>query len=169
MLILVGDMCQLPIVCRHIISSKVCLHYCISSSPFFSNIEIHNLTIVLRQASDKMFLNFLNDLRYKDPTQADIDSCLGSCYVTEEEALAFIDRDTTVICLHRDKVAYYNILSLMSYFLTDEVETVEIKSNVLDDHNLEKWKESYKIHQLTHVAIGCKVLLIDNIKGFKII
>jgi hypothetical protein len=118
---------------------------------------------MLRQTSDKMFLNFLNDVRYKDPNQADIDSCLGSCYVPEEEALSFIDRDTTIICLHRDKVAYYNVLSLMFYFLTDKVETVEIKSNVSGDPNLEKWKKSYKFHQLTHVAIGCKVLLTANI------
>jgi hypothetical protein len=62
MLLLVGNLCQLPAVCKHIVMD-FCLLCHLSASLFFSYIQIHNLTTILQQALDPIFLAFLNSLR----------------------------------------------------------------------------------------------------------
>lgn len=118
---------------------------------------------VIRQAFDPQFLAFLNSIRITNPSQHAIDDCLRQCFVSEQEGQRFIDQNTTIICSHRETVAKYNTMCLLNFFCTDHVVEVSVHTNAPEDSQHKQWVSDTKFHQLTHIAIGCRVLLTENI------
>ena len=160
LIILVGDMCQLPPVCNHT-GETICKTCHLSSHPRYRLFQKYHLTTVLRQASDVDFLSFLNSVRLQNPSQHAIDACLKQCFVSEDAGYAFIDANTTIICTHRNDVAKYNALCLLNFFPSEHIVEVPVETNAPPE--LETWSACPKFHQLSHVAIGARVLITENI------
>jgi hypothetical protein len=87
LVLLVGDLAQLPTICVH--SPKApdiicrCCH--ISSAPCWASAEHHKLQISVRHATDPTYLQFLNIIRDREPTESEIEATLSTCFVNKLE------------------------------------------------------------------------------------
>ncbi len=83
LVLLVGDLIQLLAICKH--SFKTNELYCkkihVSLAPW-SNPMHHVLTISIRHAIHSSFLQFLNIIHIKKPTQNEIANTFTSCYIS---------------------------------------------------------------------------------------
>lgn len=68
----------------------------------------HYMEASIRHMQDLEFNIFLNIIRTMIPTEAQIQQYLGDVMITHEEALRFIDKDTTILGTHKDDVQRYN-------------------------------------------------------------
>jgi hypothetical protein len=87
------------IICR-------CCH--ISSAPCWASVLQHKLQISVRHATDPTYLQFLNIIRDREPTESEIEATLSTCFVNELELTGHIHADTTILCSHRQDVMMYN-------------------------------------------------------------
>jgi hypothetical protein len=122
LVVLIGDRCQLPPVCRHQLriaaaddaapfsaaadaaasakEMKLCQKCHLGFSYHWANGEHHNLDVVHRFSSDQEWLVFLNIIRVRRPTEEEIERTLGPLFVEDEEARAWVISNTTVITSH---------------------------------------------------------------------
>ena len=114
-LLLVGDLAQLPSVCRHgkrqrgrkakrsATAQPLCALCHLLRCPIYRDPATthHNLNAVYRQASDEEFGNFLHAARVGRPTQALIDQVLGGCFRPADSLAGLLAADATVLCTHR--------------------------------------------------------------------
>jgi hypothetical protein len=78
LIILVGDHCQLPPVCNHPSStSEFCKRCHVSSHPSWRTATKHFLQHSVRHAADPVLSAFLDIIRRRQPTQAEIDACFS--------------------------------------------------------------------------------------------
>jgi hypothetical protein len=106
-LLLVGDLHQLPPVCRH--SQKrdappeLCEHCHLLRSAELSGpgAQHHHLQRVYRQAADPAFAAFLDRVRCSRLSQQQIDAVMKDCYRPLESLPALLTADTTILCTHR--------------------------------------------------------------------
>lgn len=88
LVILVGDHCQLPPVCDHRIDKGEFCKMChLSSHPLWSSATKYHLPVSVRHARDARFAKFLDIVRQRKPTQAEIDDCFDcpGMYISRDE------------------------------------------------------------------------------------
>ena len=110
LVLLVGDLAQLPAICIH--SSKtpdiLCRICYITYAPCWATPKHHTLRISVRHATNLTYLQFLNIIRERVPTELEIEATLVECFITEEHLQDHIHKDTTILCSHREDVMKYN-------------------------------------------------------------
>ena len=192
LLLLVGDHAQLPPVCFHKLATKetVCSYCHIMFSTVWRQATKFSLKHVFRQAKDHEFMEFLNIIRHRKPTQEEIDRYLGMCFwfpSTDAELLEGFTLDTTILCTHRRDVLHMNKIFLEwsqsaaahlddPDFVPAQIYEVSMVHNVpvpKDGEkeapefeawkNLQSWVENEKHHSLTHVCVGARLMVNENL------
>ena len=180
LIIFVGDLCQLPPVCFHSSSllpnSNVsfCQTCHITQAPLWQYVKTLTLTQPMRQQTDEPLVSFLNKARTQTPTESDID-IFKSRFIDESQAGALIRswmntnaRNTfcfSIIVTHRFQALNYNTYILKYWFQPEEIHEVKIESYGDEPvpAELSEWLNDPEFHQLNDVAIGCRVMLTENI------
>ncbi len=133
-----------------------------------------SLEVSVRHAADPAYSAFLNTIRLRAPTQAEIDAIFGKShaddptYVTQDQVAALCDADTTVLCTHREDALAHNLAILQRLEGTgvQEVVPCPLHHNVLDPDAaqvLDGWLREPAFHSLPCVAVGARVCLTDNV------
>ena len=141
LVLLVGDLAQLPAICVH--SPKApdiicrCCH--ISSAPCWASALQHKLQISVRHATDPTYLQFLNIIRDREPTKSEIEATLSTCFVNELELTGHIHADTTILCSHRQDVMMYNDIVFKKKIDQSKTMCVNLDSNVVPEDNMQHW------------------------------
>ena len=165
LIILVGDHCQLPPVCDHHTENGDFCKLChLSSHPSWRMAHKHFLPYSERHANDGVLATFLNIIRQRKPTQAEIDACFtADMYITEDAAIAMADQNTTVLCTHVKPMADINDKVVRRVFAQDEVHKVDITTNAdLSNDRAAKWVWQSGFHTLPCAAVGARVMLTYN-------
>jgi hypothetical protein len=173
-LVLVGDHAQLPPVCHHKLpEGDILCHLChIMYSTLWQNAVKFNLTKVFRQAADVEFMEFLNIIRMRKPTQSEIDHYIGMCFwhpESDDEKMEALTPDTTILCTHRKQVAKWNALFL-SWMNEEHPDVVPNVYEVHLVHNVpeeckeaKRWVRNEKHHPLQNVGVGARMMVTENI------
>ena len=169
LLLLVGDLCQLPPVCHHSgESNTMCASCHITHSPHWALITRHELTEVLRQQNDMPYVVFLNLLRTTQPTQAQIDTVLASCYIDSARVDELLlearqsGEEIHILTSHREEMARYNAAMLAASFDGSDITSLPLYSNGSDHSELKAWLRDDKFNSLSKVAVGARVMLTTN-------
>jgi len=169
LIIMVGDMAQLPPVCTEhkVPAASFCKACHISNSPWWPQATMHTLHTNVRQAQDPEYLTFLNIIRTRAPTQTEIDTYLQHCYVHPHEALARLTAETTIICTHRLDVDRYNTIMLNQLFHAEAVQQTCVRTTATPDllalPSVQQELHDRNHHTLPSVALGAKVTLTSNL------
>ncbi len=160
-LLLVGDLAQLPAICRHSLKkNELYYNIChISLAPCWSMATHHVLIGSIIHSIDLIFLQFLNNIRFKQPTQNEIDQVLSSYYVSKKHLLSHIDYGTIILCSHHEDVDKYNDLLIHKSFPSNEIFDVTMETNALDIEILKTQLHDPKFNHIKYVAIGPNVML----------
>jgi hypothetical protein len=132
-----------------------------------------DFTHVYRQDGDLEYLQFLNIIRVREPTQQEITSVLKQrfrVYIKRSDVKTDLTPDTTFICTHyRDVVAYnelvLNWMSKNNSKIVGRIFYVEPHHNLTLDEQiqLKKWFKNRRHNSLTKIAIGARVMITKNI------
>jgi Cdc6-like AAA superfamily ATPase len=154
LIVFIGDEKQLPPVC-HCKGKKrphdVCRECIIFADIHFREATFHTLTTNFRQASDPVYLKFLNYIRDNVPTQEMIDEVLGDCTIDnfdDANVLHYLDEETTIICSHLDRVLFYNNTMFHKCYPDTTKHLIT--------------GEASKQNSIPVCAVGCKVMITNN-------
>ena len=166
--IFIGDSLQLPAVCNHKVdSASVCSICRINQSTFWKHAIRHVLTTVVRHANDLQYLDFLKIIRVRKPTQEEIDTSLGDCFVNDIQVVELLrtNADIQVLTTHLDVAASYNNAILSESFPTEPLILVPIHARTTDANfeAVADWLVDPKFHTLPAVKLGCRVILLENL------
>lgn len=161
LILLFGDLAQLPPVCKH--RGNVCHRCNIASSAYISAGIQHNMTFSVRHASDPEFLQFLDTIRTRQPTEHEIRQVLSQCIIDNDEFLRTIDDSTTVICTHRDDVYRLNDIILRRAFSENELIKVNLNTNATNEPLLQQWLNDQTFDEIHWIAVGAKCMITSNI------
>jgi ATP-dependent exoDNAse (exonuclease V) alpha subunit len=162
---LVGDLAQLPAICIHSPKSPdiLCRGCHITSAPCWATAKHHTLRMSVRHATDPTYLQFLNIIRERVPTELEIETTLGECFITEEHLQNHIHKDTTILCSHREDVMKYNEIVFKKKINISQTISVKLDTKVLPDDNMQYWLDDARFIQLHIVAIGALVMFTENV------
>eukprot|EP00959_Pyramimonas_sp_CCMP1952_P469583 9495183-Pyramimonas_sp.AAC.1 len=109
LIVLIGDLCQLPPVCHHkVAQAEVCTECHITSSCYWPLVTSHFLHNSYRHASDPIYCEFLNTIRCTRVDQPYIDKILSHTYINVSEVQHHLGSDTVILCTHRHRAHAYN-------------------------------------------------------------
>ena len=117
-------------------------------------------------AADNKWIRFLNIIRNREPTQDELDLYLGEMQrVSYEEAIRMCSDQIGVLCTHRRHVREFNHAALLRQFQDNPTAIVPltIGTSAARVENLRPWLTKEGFHELTHVAVGARVILTANI------
>ncbi|KAI5071665.1 hypothetical protein GOP47_0013916 [Adiantum capillus-veneris] len=161
LILIFGDLAQLSPVCHH--QEPLC-HVCsIQNSAYIAEVTTHNMTFLVRHAADPAYVQFLDTIRVKQPTEQQIAETLSQCVINETELLRVIDDATTPICTHREDVYKYNNLILQKSFSESDIVAIPVKTNALDEPLLQEWLQDKAFHEMDNTAIGARCMITENI------
>lgn len=140
-LLLVGDLAQLPPICRHgrrgggqrrrhtdvPREPTLCAHCHLSKCPIYNKdttntttptnitntITKIDLTRVYRQATDPQYADFLDHIRHSRPDHALLGRVLGHCFRPNHDLIDLLDDTTVVLCSHNRDVRIHNNTALL--------------------------------------------------------
>ena len=189
LIVLVGDHAQLPPVCEHVkrkgrpASRKrgredndsedeqepeqcdLCKECHLAFSPYWAMMTKVQLSCQPR-FSDPGYAQFLNLIRGRAPTQAELEHYLseaeGVRHVNRAQAMDLVSDAVRSLCSHKQDVGQYNERAIKRAFPGSTIP-VELLSNATGVAGLEHWLERPNFHSLSSVAIGAKVALTSNI------
>lgn len=171
--LLVGDHCQLPAVCHHKQPASdaipnICARCHISASSYYPQIIWHHLRHSVRQAEDPEFLDFLNIIRFQQPTQEQIDAALGQCVVDDPiQFCTSSEADVTVLCTHNKDVDTYNGHLLRARYgpgeLVDCSVVMDCPEELPGTEQVNKQIQDLDNDRLHEAAIGASVVLKANL------
>lgn len=180
-LLLVGDMGQLPPICRHGRRSRrsrkrrskrhayLCPHCHLLRCPAFVNATAIELDVVYRQARDPDFVNFLGEIRIAQPTVERLQEALGRCSGHSSRRLEqLMGLTTTVLCTHNRDVRRHNEQALRWHMannpaVTGPVYAVQMQHNAHGCGHMQQWLKHPGFHLLTSVAQGCRVVYTTTV------
>ncbi|KAL0038502.1 hypothetical protein WJX77_008703 [Trebouxia sp. C0004] len=114
--------------------------------------------------SDPVFASLLNVMRLHQPSQQLLDDVLGQCIVSEQDVPPLLTRaDVTVLCALKAQVAKYNMDMLHARFHAPAVLPVPIHGSGGSMPELCEWFNDEDFHCLPYVAIGARVMVLENI------
>ena len=99
-LLLVGDLWQLPPVCGHNVTGICPRCHLLHSIDFMCAKHIH-LKQVFRQLGDPPYAEFLNYVRTRKPAPEYLQRILGQCFRPREELPSLLTKDVTILCTHK--------------------------------------------------------------------
>eukprot|EP00951_Prasinocladus_malaysianus_P000169 scaffold1283_cov18-Prasinocladus_malaysianus.AAC.1 len=164
-LILVGDMRQLPPVCTCHQNQEACRKCHLTSSQIYPHLERHVL-ITPNRCHDPSFLDFLKLIRWRKPTETELQVALSNNVITENSAEDLVDSEHTVLCSHLEDTVNFNKKAISKLFDDSELQSVEPNTNIPDNHPLSDWRDKqYNKHCISHTAIGARVVVTQNRVG----
>lgn len=178
-LLLVGDLGQLPPICRH--GSRrlrgvelpddlpgLCPHCHLLRSDEFKQGRHLRLSKVYRQAEDVQFAEFLNEVRDAAPTAHRLHQILGACFVPASSLWQEMDTTATILCTHNRDVKKHNRTALRWHQKHGDIQGQQVYSVAMQHDALsggpegakkaKAWLNAPHFHQLTHVAVGARVI-----------
>lgn len=164
LLLIVGDHAQLPAVCHHRLEADdpVCLRCHISRSVHWPVFSVHHVSGSMRH-SDLEFLDFLNYIRVKVPSDALIQRILKHCFVSESSAMSQMTGTSLVLCSHRADAVRFNEFVLRKEFNETQILSLRRSSNALQVPQLQAWLSEWNFFELDFVAVGARVMLTSNL------
>ena len=75
--------------------------------------------------------------------------------------MAFADRP--ILCSHVQDAVDRNEIIMRRLFAPADVVPVGMSGNAVDDPRLKSWLAKKHFHELPCVAMGCKVMVLDNL------
>ncbi len=167
LLLLVGDMAQLPPVCKHTGEDKVCPTCSITKNLWWKQFTPHSLAGSVRHANDPEFVEFLNKIRHDVVSQECLDESLGECYANEEVCLTEAVEDDVVICTHNEDVRRFNDILGRRFLPHADWHDTRVETNIDDSSSLylQNWlkRDLNKFKLLGVVAVGARVVLLRNV------
>ena len=127
-LIFIGDMGQLPPVCRcKVPDGEVCSRCHASQHFLWKHVQTHVLRTSVRHVTDPEYVSFLNVVRVRRPTVPEL-AALNERAISEREVLSKVDLDPVtkrvncrILCTHREDVVDYNRLVLHHAFAAADI------------------------------------------------
>jgi ATP-dependent exoDNAse (exonuclease V) alpha subunit len=181
LILFVGDHAQLPPVCHHINqrdnqrSGDICKTCHIMYSNVWQQATKYHFTTAYRQAKDFEYLQFLNIIRFRPPTESELLNTLQQQFWypnSKEELQQGYHKDTTFLCSHVEHTIAYNKdflhwLAKTHPNIVSNVTAVHMQTNAPSEgevhQQLTKWIYEKDFHLLPYVAIGAKVVIRENI------
>jgi hypothetical protein len=117
----------------------------------------------VRHEKDGPYLRFLNILRFRRPTQDEIDDVLSDCLTSEDEALASATLETTILCTHNKDVDRFNSAILKRLFPPSEIVELPLLTNAPFESFSKNWILNESFYTLKEVAIGASVVITKNL------
>jgi hypothetical protein len=84
----------------------------------------------MRHVGDPIYLEFLNIIRCKQPSQIEINDVLLQCVISKDELLSNINDNTTIFCTHHIDVENYYNLVFQKLFTSNEIFVVVLDMNL---------------------------------------
>ena len=196
-IISVGDMKQLPCVCVHnkgTAQSDEPLDICrichLGCSPYWALANKHKLTVSVRHAQDPSLANFIGIIADRPPTQQEINDTFASsdfnCMIQADDVMREVTPETTILCTQEKHAHDFNARIMQATYGSSPtcacidmcachtLRSTKIGHNIpastLNRNDvLQAWlaDENGKFNLLPKVAVGCKVMLTDNLDQSK--
>jgi ATP sulfurylase len=115
----------------------------------------------MKHASDPIYLNFLNIIRCRQPTQIKFDNVLLDCMISKDEILSNIKATTTILCIHQINVDNYNNLILEKLFSSNEIFDFPLDTNVSEFEHMQQWIKDSHFDHIKKIAAGALVLITE--------
>lgn len=168
LLLLVGDLAQLPPVCTHKNLDKPYCERChITASKTWGLCGRHHLEGSVRHNGDALFLEYLNAIRYTTVSQEYSDSVLGQTYADKDECFSKACPEDSVICTHLEDVDVFNHTLGHRFFPNEQWVRLEMDTDITEEccAYLRSWRDAKltKFHRLREVCCGAKVVLLKNV------
>jgi nucleoside-triphosphatase THEP1 len=168
LILLVGDHCQLPPVCRHRQDDgETCATCHLSACHEWEGFTWHHLLHSVRQAEDPDFIDFLGNIRKSQPTQGLVDAALASRVVPPEKFQECLHDVDTVLCTHNEDVDFYNDCLLRAKFPEQLIDCGPVKKNFNEDSlefpDVQKFHAGLKNTRLGLAAVGAPIIYKANI------
>jgi hypothetical protein len=166
LILLSGDHARLPPVChcRGVkASSEDRDSICFQCHIWWPTMTFHHLNSSFRHHKVASYLQFLNTIRLRRPTQAEIDKVLGDCLITEAEAIRLADEHTTILCIHNQDVNRLNNAILHRLFPPSQIVPVPLKTNAPFEPFTKDWLANQDFYTLSEVAVKASVIIIENL------
>lgn len=181
-LLLVGDLAQLPPICshgrrrRHASAAhkranrkpSLCHHCHLLRSPVYTQGTHVHLDVVYRQAQDPDFAMFLGEVRHQRPTRERLQQVLGHRYRPMDSLPDLLSTNATILCTHNRDVRAHNETALQWHSqhnpnVTGPIYDVALQHNCPDllstsAQPVQQWLRRHGFHHLTKVARGCRVM-----------
>ena len=168
LLILVGDLAQLHAICRHKPKAPdtICRACHITSAPCWAAAK-HTLHTSVRHSSDPSYLNFLNIIRHRPPTETKIEDTLSACFTDNDMLSHYLDATTKILYSHCEDVTMYNDIIFKVIVAPADRILVTLDTNAIEAHNVSASLNDIKFDQLHHVAVGALVMFTSNVNVVK--
>ena len=165
LVILVGDFVQLPAICAHTPKAPdiICRACHITSAPCWAIAKQHTLQTVVRDSSDPLYLEFLNIIQHRPPTETEIEHTLNVCFIDNDMLSHYLNATTTILCSRREDVTTYNDIKFKAIFVPAYRIHVTLATNANEAHNVSAWLNDTRFDQLYHVVVGALVMFTSNI------
>ncbi|KAG2485202.1 hypothetical protein HYH03_016091 [Edaphochlamys debaryana] len=171
----------------HAGATPLCEACHVASNPYFQCAPKFRLPVSIRHARDPSYAAFLDLIRTRVPTQCEIDAVFGRCsasvgpppeagipplgpmFVDAADVTNLAEASTTILCTHVEDAKKHNHAILAKLSAAGAVGTVY---PVPIDHNtpplgptadaLRTWVEEARFHTIEQVAIGARVVIVEN-------
>ena len=160
----------------------------IASNPFFGLAPKYRLPASVRHAKDPEFAAFLDIIRVRPPTADELEAVFGrwspaatltptsadpaACspyYISEDMVALLSDERTTVLCTHVEDAKAYNHAILERLAATGAVGSVQpcplqhdVPARSVAEVGLETWLRDASFRTIEQVAVGARVVLVEN-------
>ena len=141
----------------------ICRACHITSTSCWAAAKQHTLHLSVRHSSDPSYLNFLNIIRHRPPTDSEIEDTLSACFIDNNMLSHYLNATTTILCTHRKDVTMYNDIIFKAIFAPADRILVTLDTNATEAHNVSAWLNDTKFDQLHHVAVGALVMFTSNV------
>ena len=118
----------------------ICKACHITSTPSWAAAKQHKLQTSVRHSSDPLYLNFLNIIRHRPPTETKIEDTLNTCFIDNDMLSHYPNPTTTILYSHRKYVTTYNDCIFKAIFAPTYIIPVTLDTNATEAHNFGTWK-----------------------------
>ncbi|KAK9834758.1 hypothetical protein WJX74_009644 [Apatococcus lobatus] len=116
----------------------------------------------MRHVSDPEYSSFLDVCRDSTPAQSVVDAVLQERSISFDAATTTASETKPILCSHRRDAELCNQIVMQRLFPASIVE-VPLTGTASTDPRLAEWCKERHFHELPCVAVGCKVMLNENL------
>ena len=128
-----------PIFSRTLFSNIITVNsptYSTSASSWVVAEKQHKLQTFVRHSSDPSYLNFLNIIRHRPPTETLIEDTLSTCFIDNDMLSHCLNPRTTILCSHREDFTTYNDRIFKTIFAPKDIIHVTLDTNTTEADNV---------------------------------
>ena len=162
--IAVGDLYQLPPVCRNFVFDHPNDSYAQLADPLWYQFQLAELTQVMRQKDDAKFAELLNHVRTATCSEQHL-ATLKSREI-KENSLNYPTNSLHVYSLHKlvDKHNEKMLNKIQQYVYTIKaIDSKKDRNTGLDIEMPEKSSDTGGLESELKIAVGCRVMLVSNV------